>query len=388
MRLMGLILQHDFQWYTCLFFFLAIADYRITKDYGILAGTTFFLFVFSGLTTYLLQENRYLYLENLYNIVALKQGQGVEVSANEVMDAIDRKTMLLQIRLLSADSLVKLLLPLLALVFIPGDKIRRWLGPASLSIALVSCTITYAAFFSHGCKVDNTCAGVLGNPSMSASFIAAILPIAFAWGWKIAPALSLWFLVFTLPAILLSQSSIAFGVLAAWAVLFGARSAKPAAIILAASTVSVIAFLGIFLQGAGFLSSTGRFGIWHVFLSQWAENPKNWLLGTGSGTFKAIASNVNELVLKSEAIWPTLHSEPLQFLITNGALGFIAMLGTYLVAVFRARKEFRESLLLLGIVALFNYPLHLGISAVFILSLTMATLYRQPNCVQNFSQRL
>lgn len=355
------------EWQDQWFFFSAFAlilmcNTFITFRFGKIA-TTFIAYVFvSGIYTWLFRHNRYL-----------------------TLDPYDQQA----IRFFAADSVAKLMLVLVPVVYMA--KNRRELmqvgNISALAVVLLNCgNVFYQAikwFFVYGgvCRLENTCGGFLGNPSMSMSFTVCLLPVVMkecTKGGKIFMA------SIVAIAVLLSKSSVALGVLSIL-FLFQAISWCWPFIFLAPAVLAI----GMKTLGSDFLSSGLRFEMWSLFMKIWANNPANWLWGMGYGTFGVFSRNiqhdiddpVNGPIVKklfglSESIsgheanwWVWLHNDWLEIVFVLGAVGMVLALATYASSIcgYYRRKEWApmQSLLLFGVMMGANYPFHISIPCLF-----------------------
>lgn len=323
-------------------------DY-IRPRIGWFAATTISVVVISGIWYWLWRDNRYAYLKNPHDALAM--------------------------RYFAADSVLKLYLVIVAILAIPNTRDQyKACGRAG---ALVFCTlnglVVLYQFASHYCVVENSCGALLGNPSMNSSLMACAMPLLFNLPKQIKwPAIAI-----TVASIFAAKSSIAMGILAlelcVWAILV-----RPSLLWF----VPLPIVLGGIYVGPGFFSSTGRAEMWIFFISKWYTNKDHYLYGTGLGTFKVFATNLQDYFqLHAHNIWIWMHSDWLQTVFELGILGTVSLAGLYLYTLWVAYKDKLHceltAMMGFGAFMLLNYPLHLAFSSFFGAWLTVTILSKR-----------
>lgn len=294
------------------------------------------------------------------------------------------------IRMFALDGMMKLWLILAPLLLLAKSKNQfRWTGELAslLFVCLNSGNVIYQAIRQHievggWCSLENTCGGFLGNPSMSISFTVAVLPVAIA---QTTSASRILVLLLVAAAAYLSKSSMAVGMIA---VALGIYLMLRHKYWLVFMTGLPLVF-GYLSMGKTMFSSGLRFEMWNLFMRIWANNPANWPWGMGYGTFGVFSRNiqhsladpekgeeVRKLLGLSSAVnprndhwWVWLHNDWLQLIFDIGIVGLTLGVATYLVAVnsLWRKKDLSvlASLLLYGILMVFNYPTHVHVSSLF-----------------------
>lgn len=265
---------------------------------------------------------------------------------------------LLGLKFFTAQSMYKLLIVTVpfAAIRIDQENLLR-VGRALCAIFVVISLFQVGwEWLWYGCAQTNSCGGALRNPSTNASMLVVCLPLVAA----VIP-LGEFLLLPILGAALLGKSSIGIGMCVLWVVAYGWRTLNPGIVFLGAP---VIFLLGKITHGHKELfNSSGRFQMWEFFIKLWAKNPKNWLFGTGFGTFGVFSTNLQQAFnVNPTDWWIWMHNDWLQMLFECGVVGLALMAWLYLSCVWKLRKQTPElqSLLLFGVMMGCNYPLHLA----------------------------
>ena len=201
--------------------------------------------------------------------------------------------------------------------------------------------------------------GLLGYPGMNASFIAISLPLflkstenlKFKWVF-----MGIFVGVF---AVLISNSSIPYGILWVLAVVYSMKSRK---LLFAVGSLPI---LGYFILGDQFLNSAGRFLVYEKvfkwFHQSFLFNP---MLGTGNGTFIALGP-VAWGDRKDIMSW--LHSDIGETYLTMGVVGIVILGYVFLKAIWIHKNQnihyFAGLSAWMGC-AVFNYPQHVAPTAI------------------------
>ncbi len=270
----------------------------------------------SAVYVWILVENRYLHV-NPYDQMAL--------------------------RYFACDSIAKILLIAFPLIFLSDNRPKmRGIGEvlSLLFVMVSSCMAIWQA--RHGCDMNN-CGGLIGNPSISMGMMVCMLPIClFSWRYQ-------WIVIgLASIAVFLSQSSVAIGLLAAYAALkflpgiFVKSKAKARNLALACILVLGIMGAGRLMAGRNFTSDSYRFKVWEFMFERW-NLPANIPFGTGIGTYHVISINLQNAP-KMEPVargywWNTLHNDFLQVLFECGAVGLLFFCLTYCSALTKVLIE-------------------------------------------------
>lgn len=136
----------------------------------------------------------------------------------------------------------------------------------------------------------------------------------------------------------------------------------------AVSMVGAITLIAIWLIPDLFVDS-GRMNIWKVTMEWWIQKPQRWIEGTGLGTFFMWGPAVQkEAGVGTDQWWIWAHNDWYQVLFE---MGFVLLVSYIWLFIDTARKLFRKapylgiSLVALGFVALFNFPMHVAPTALF-----------------------
>lgn len=135
-----------------------------------------------------------------------------------------------------------------------------------------------------------------------------------------------------------------------------------------AAAMTILGFvIGIVVKGALFFDSSGRTLVWKEawhFFNQYA-NP---FLGLGLGSFFYVGPYMT--MHKTGIAWSWLHSDWMQIGFEMGAIGLVLCFSLYVQALYKARRELSDSLLIFGLFGIANFPLHNPVSA-FIFSVLL-----------------
>lgn len=189
-----------------------------------------------------------------------------------------------------------------------------------------------------------------------------------------------------LTAIVLSKSSIPYGVLIAAVAgyfLFQIKTKKQFLILVALCLLPVI--VGYLTQGMELFDSAKRFRAYEVFMGEWWRSGRFTLFGTGPSTFAALS---REIQLKSGFevnadgtmwAWRWMHSDLLQTVFEWGIIGsvlwFIVLLEVfYKLYAKRQRVIFGIALGLLS-ATVFDYPCRYA-STAFLIGYCLVSAYR------------
>lgn len=270
------------------------------------------------------------------------------------------------LRYFAADSLLKLLIvlvPLMLAVRKDAIKYSKYLAQASRVYIVVNGIWVIASYaWTQGCHVVNTCGGLNGNPSIGASLVVCMLPLAH--GFK-KHERYWWALGLAILAVVISKSSIAIGLLALYIAIQAWRY-DPKLMLSASIPVGI----GILMLGKHeFLNDSDRFKMWSVMMHAWYM-PWNIAMGTGIGTYHVFSVNIQEYFKASPSYhWLWLHNDWLQQVFEGGVVGFILMLSAYTAALVKTIRE-REidvavSIILFGAYMLLNPAIHPPYPALF-----------------------
>lgn len=369
------------QWFfLAIFCYSVIAWKLLIPKLGRLAAVTITYMLFSGTFFWLFRENRYFTVEQ-YDQQAL--------------------------RFFASDSVAKMLM-VIGTVLLLAKSRSRFLdmgGLASLIFIIVNMVSQFGQIIRHianhlwPCSIENSCGGAIGNPSMSISFMIAVLPVAMK---QATPQARRWMVFAVFISALISKSSIALGMLAAGGVIYFLMQRKYIWFTLAPIPIAI----GHFTLGRDLFSSGTRFEMWKLFMHVWAFNPVNWLWGMGYGTFGVFSRNIQHtladpelgpkykkalglsesLYVQDKNWWTWLHNDWLQMLFETGVIGLALFTLLYfkILTRFFCRDEKFElaSAILFGIVMLLNYPLHMHLPTLFGAWLAIAALLKSRDELQ------
>lgn len=255
---------------------------------------------------------------------------------------------------------------------------RRWLmhhGATMCAFFTMANLLVLVAHLAlelwHGrgwCTLNNSCGGIMINPSMNGCMLAATLPLVIR---NLHGPYSYLLAFLSLCAIFFSNSSIAIGMLGIGAVaylfLFIEMSWQKK-LSAAITALLILAAIGFVVSDDGALNPNGRTWAYQFFMGKWLKNPINIPFGVGFGTFGVFSQNLQgHFTGGVNGWWLWLHSDWLQSLFELGVIGFISITLTYFYALARLywqgfKHEFL-ALLMYGAMAAVNYPVRLSLSA-------------------------
>ena len=244
-------------------------------------------------------------------------------------------------------------------------------------------------------KEINYRGGVFGNPSISGCFIAMAYPyLCFQKRQRLpypnwaAYTRRLLYLVIPVIAVFCTKASQPVGVMvivvlaALWhyKVRMWRLVGRPIG-----NGVWITALVLLFGFGLLWLSasptdapfnSTGRFEIWREAMGWWWANGKFWV-GQGTGISQILLPSIQKEALDLNHLpstmdwWLWFHSDWVQLLFENGAVG---LLMGFLMYVYALKFSFRKSMWLFsavagcGATALFNFPVHFPFHALLMMA--------------------
>lgn len=278
------------------------------------------------------------------------------------------------LKFFACDAIAKIMIIGGAMMTLAEDrkKLRAW-GGVICSLFVVASSLVSLWESRLGCS-GNRCGGLIGNPSISMGFMVCLLP-TFIHSWKRQPIP----LLLAFAAVYLSQSSIAAGVLAAYACLhFLPEVVDNFLGYVGKATVASSAIFGAVAFGSskGLVHDSGRVNVWTYMFDRWSA-PWNIPTGTGLGTYHVLSvylqrmapASAHGIVDPTAGWWETLHNEPLQMLFECGAIGFILLGLTYCSALIKVLREndwpIAMSVILFGIYICLNPALHNPLPSLF-----------------------
>lgn len=127
-----------------------------------------------------------------------------------------------------------------------------------------------------------------------------------------------------------------------------------------------------------FLSDSGRLTPWTKFMQWWADNANMWI-GTGTGTFQWLNTQVD--IGRSDIWFTWMHNEFLQVLFEQGVIGLILMLALFAICLKKSVKVpfIFASLVSTAFVFCVHYPIRVIFGQIFVLLLIKLCFARKPN---------
>lgn len=354
---MYVIFDYYYQWTAALLIPTIIFLYSwVRPRFGLSASLLLGACLYSAIFTWCFKDNRYISID-FYNQTALRYF---------ACDSAAKIMIILIPMMLFADKRLSMLFTgeILASLFVVGNSL------ASL----------YQRFKLGECN-GLTCGGLVGNPSISMGIMVCMLPI-FVRSWRQWPILLLASL-----AVFASKSSVAVGLLAAYAVLFFVPKTlklNPISwvfgtfLVEAGAAIVLIFGTAKYAVGKELLNDSDRFMIWKFMWDRWRA-PGNLLTGTGLGTYHVIGINLQNFLdpdtgklihqVGGQMHWVTLHNDFLQMLFECGVIGLFLLFSTYCAALFKVvrEKEFgiAISIVLYGLYMCMDPALHNPVPVLF-----------------------
>ncbi len=270
------------------------------------------------------------------------------------------------LRYFAADSIAKIMLICVPMMLLAENRQRMLLlGEIACSTFVVGNSAVALWEARNGCT-GLTCGGLIGNPSISMGLMVCILPV-FIRSWKQWPIL-----VMACLAVFLSKSSIAVGLLAAYACLYSVsmiRKSPKWLLFPFFATAAIFSIAHYAIGGKELLNDSDRFMVWKEMLYHW-NVPGNFHFGTGIGTYHVFSINLQQINhIAGSMWWNTLHNDWLQMLFECGVVGVSLLIFSYCSAL---RKIWREknwpisiSIILYGIYMALDPALHNPVPILF-----------------------
>lgn len=213
--------------------------------------------------------------------------------------------------------------------------------------------------------------GFAGNASMNGCLIAVTFP--FVWSslkerWRILALAAF-------VAILATGTSVPIGALCVVLLTLFLTSRRRVLIALSVClTIPVIAYA---IQGPEFFSPSGRFSMWRVFM-EWWWYATDHLFGAGAGVSTVLLPSIQNARGMNGNFFMWFHSDPLQVLFEQGAIGAVTLFVAFVGVVWKSRRDRALLASVLGFAAasVFNYPTHLAPHALVGISL-LAMAYKR-----------
>lgn len=222
------------------------------------------------------------------------------------------------------------------------------------------CIVSTGVTFSQAGVEPYYRMGLSGNASMNGSLIAMTFPAYALWCARHLTLLGrVTFTPIPVIAIYMTGASTPIGVLCVAILVYASRSLARVFV----PVVAALFTLGFGLQGAEFLSDTGRFSIWRQTLKTWVSEG-NLYSGMGTGSVHQYLRLDNVLNNRPRGgFW--VHNDWFQILIENGVIGLTAAALLFAFALIKSesRPWLQSSIAAFGACMIFNFPLHMPLHA-------------------------
>jgi hypothetical protein len=288
------------------------------------------------------------------------------------------------LKLFACEAAAKIMIVLLPFMLFVERRARyRYYGEiaARWFVILNAAWICVSAL--QGCRaLENSCSGIIGNPSICVGLMVAMLPI-FIGDWRD----DWWVLGLTALAVFLSKSSIGVGLLAVYGLVAFSRKNLH----LGLGFFGAVFGVGAWLLKKQLFHDSDRFRTWSFIMHRW-PTPQNLAFGTGLGTYHVWSMDLQEYgfhqypnsFIGTQYWWNTLHNEFLQFFFECGLVSGLLFLAVYLLALkrsFFSDQGLFLSVLLFGCYMFLDPALHQPLPALFGAWLFTLAL-RQPNLTE------
>jgi hypothetical protein len=358
---MNYINGYHLQWCAALYLpILFFCYYWVKPRYGVFPASLLAYIIISGIWVWVFENNRYVTI-NAYDQMAL--------------------------RYFSCDSIAKLFLILVPMMAWMERSQKSFIGfgRGIIFIFIYANVLTLIGqFLFTGCKQENSCGGIVGNPSISMGLTVCLLPIVLGvFQRRLVP------LLLVALAVILSKSSIAVGLFILCNVLYFLPKKKPIPIACMAAAALLSLGSAYLYLGANLFNSSNRVMIWKFMMQRWLA-PWNIPFGTGIGTYHVFSINLQHYGnVAPGSYWNTMHNDWLQGLFELGLMGLFLMVATYIVAIgnmIRAKeKGILISLCLFGLYIGMNPGLHWAYCCLFLAWVFIYALHRSSLQKESFA---
>lgn len=350
-------------------FFSAWCFAWVMPKFGIIPVALFLYMGLNAIWFWLFSHNRYEFLcvsdPVTHKCILDAEGRGM-------LDAYTQQALHFH----AVDSFLKamlILVPLMLFATADLEKFKRYGKTFFFWLFTVNSLVIIFRFLFGYCKEANTCGGLIGNPSLSASVMVCALP--FFWSGRSAVLIAL-----VAMAVAFSGSSVAIGLWWVFLFVFSFRIRHRYAKAVSLVAFIVVPIVGCLLLGRELLFTSGRIEIWKLMMNYWKLNPGNYPFGTGWGTYRVFSINLEDHAQFSmqsmSRWWSWMHNDWLEnFLFETGILGFVLAILAYTVALLKSafKPAFLEprqpdvtlSLVLYGLFMAMNPALHYPVPMIF-----------------------
>lgn len=230
---------------------------------------------------------------------------------------------------------------------------------------------------------------VIANPAhwglglvstFDASLIAMMYPMALYWSgrvfsYSLSPRYFNWlmapFVLIPPIAIFVTGSSVGIGALCLGLFIVFAR--KHISYLMIPIVLCIIAVITV----PHLFSDSGRFEAWNWSMHWWCENANHWF-GTGLGTYRILGPFIQILGKHQVGNWfVEMHNDWLQCLFEFGFVGLFIASSVFLSALYKVRNHphLCAAVVTYGAVAMFYYPTHSLVGAVYGVMLLKEIIY-------------
>lgn len=379
----------QFQWFFGLSIIAIFFSYVIYSKTDLLPSLTFGYFAIQALYTVLYSKNPYQYdILNtdiwLYSCMSLICFVGMAAFAFN-LDIIDEWHL-------------NTILPIFAVVnslYVIAGALSYWLiGVCDLRLdntlhpgffyplCKIRGAYLYTRIFGSGILTEGVgFSGFLNYSGMNANLICLSMPFLLKKN-----KVNFVSIILCVIAIVLSKSSIPYGVLALMIAAFVVCKTRLAKKLIIVTSI-IPMFFGLLVEKQHLFDAAYRFQAYKIFMGSWWRH-SNKIIGTGLGTFpiieRSIQCNLGFMCSPKTGVfyWSSLHSDWLQILFEGGVIGLILSVALFVDSsrklYLKGRAELFSLLIGIGASAIFDFPLRYMVIS-FLAAFCVSSAYLEDN---------
>lgn len=264
----------------------------------------------------------------------------------------------------AAQSCVFLLCIIIPVLYSSDFEIK-WILNAFEGLCVINSVIMLVNYCRNG-----QANGLINNPSINATFIVMTLPmVIFRDKVKMNMVIKTIFMVLPISAILAAKSSTAWTGIVVGMLAYALFVLRDSFKKLTLCLIFILAdFYAIYkYSGWKMLGGNGRYFLWQETMAFYIDS-KRYILGLGGGTWHPFlwemqkANGMNDRFLSA-------HSEPIQVLFEQGALGLLSLFILYSFMIYKSWRSEKlwlfVTVMVLGVCTLTQFPFRIYLLALF-----------------------